>query len=98
MTRDEMYRYFGIVEAIKEGRTQVTELRDYSAREIGDAVNDLIQSAVREAVQREREACAMVAEAAGEPVGFLARGQQIEADPVRKRICIEVAGLIRTRR
>lgn len=92
--RDQVYKFIETVRAIQAGREQGITLSQYWPRDIADAIQFLIDGAVRS----EREACAIVAESAAEPGGMLARGEVIEADPVRRRICLEIAGSIRARR
>ena len=94
MTRQELYRYFDIVESIKHGEGSAAALAPYTPREITDAIEELINSAKK----AEREACAIVAEDAGEPAGVAGRGLRIELDPVRREVALEIARLIRDRR
>lgn len=91
MTRDEVNRFIETVGKIQEGNGPLSK---YFEREIADAIQSLIGSAV----DRERERCAIVAESVAEPAGTLAAGQIIEPDPVRRRICLEIAQAIRNRR
>ena len=93
MSREEVYRFFEIVEALKCGEGQLSDLHNYSVRELSDAVQSLIDSAV----SHEREECARLAEDSGEPGGPLTRGQVFEVEPARRQICLEVAGRIRAR-
>ena len=69
-------------------------LSEYWPKEIADAIQYLIDSAVR----CEREACANVAEAAREPAGALGRGDRIETNAARRAVCLEIGDLIRERR
>lgn len=93
MSLEEVDRFFEIVEAVKRGEAQLTDLHNYSVRELSDAVRSLIDSAVR----HEREECAMLAEDSGEAGGALTRAQVFEVDPVKKQMCLEVARRIRAR-
>ncbi|HZW91913.1 MAG TPA: hypothetical protein VFF64_02980 [Candidatus Eremiobacteraceae bacterium] len=92
--RERVYKFIGAVTAIRDGRARGVTLSEYWPREIADAIQYLIDGAV----QREREACAAVADAAAEPAGFAARGQAFEADPRRREVALDIAASIRGRR
>jgi hypothetical protein len=91
MTRDEIYKF---IDTVKQIQASGGTLSGYFEKDIASAIQSLIDSAVT----RERESCAVLAESAGEPAGFLAAGQRIEVDPERKRLCLEIASAIRARR
>jgi hypothetical protein len=91
--RERVYSFIETVQAIRAGHEQGLTLSEYWPREIADAIQLLINSAVR----REREECALVAESAAEPAGTVGRGDTFDADPARRRMCLEVAASIRER-
>lgn len=93
MEREEVYKFIETVRQIKAAQADHVPLSEYFPREIADALQSLINSAI----DREREQCAIVAESAAEPSGAIARGQHFDADPTKKRVCLEVAELIRRR-
>jgi len=92
--RDRVYGFIEAVQAIRDGHGRGVALSEYWPREIADAIQLLIDSAVRQ----EREACAIVAEGAAEPGGAAAPGQIFEVDPVRRQVCLEIVESIRARR
>ena len=92
--RERVYKFIETVNAIRDGRARGVALSEYWPREIADAIQFLIDSAV----EREREACASGAEGAAEPSGVLTPGQTFEPDPVRQQICLGIAASIRARR
>jgi hypothetical protein len=92
--RERVYRLIDIVNGIKAGSAQGLPLSNYLPREIADALQSLIASAVA----HEREECALVAESASEPAGAIGPGEQINAEPQRRGVCLEIAASIRQRR
>src|ERR1035437_5943412 len=85
MTREEIYRFYEIVQSIKNGRAGPGALEVYSERQIADAIGALLQSSALE----EREACRMVAEPAAEPARCMEKGQAIEGDPQNRAGCVQ---------
>ena len=94
MSREEVYLFLDIVESIKRGEEPVTSLAPYTRREIAEAIEELIGSAKRV----EREACAVLVDAAGEAAGTFSRGQMAEVDAAKRAWCLEIASRIRGRR
>jgi hypothetical protein len=92
--RERVYRFVETVNAIRKGQRQGVTLSEYWPREIADALQFLIDSAV----WQERNACALVAESAAEPSGATSPGQIFAVDPARRQICLEIADNIRARR
>jgi hypothetical protein len=79
MTREEFFSVWNIVAAIKAGEADASALQPYSLEEITSAVKDLVNS--------EIEACAIIAEDHSDE-GFVDRSE----------ICQEIARRIRERR
>jgi hypothetical protein len=91
--RGRVYRFIETVRAIQGGFMRGVALEEYWPREIADAIQFLMDTAVRQ----EREACAVVAESAAEPSGVATSGQLFAVDPMRRQICREIAENIRAR-
>lgn len=80
MTREAFYNLWNVVAAIKAGEATAAALQPYSIDEIVNAVKDLVNS--------EIEACAMIAEDASDEGGI----------PNREEFCQEIAHQIRNRK
>jgi hypothetical protein len=80
MTREEFYNLWNVVSAIKAGEASAAALQPYSIEEIANAVKDLVNS--------EIEACAIIAEDASDEGGI----------PNRNEFCQQIARQIRNRR
>jgi hypothetical protein len=93
MSREEVDKFIEIVRAIMDTPDQRVALSQYLPREVADALQQVIDSAVA----REREACAVAAESAAEPSGVFGRGDTFKDDPVRRDICLKIAHAIRRR-
>ena len=91
--RERVYRFIETVRGIQDGYMRSVALAEYWPREIADAIQFLIDGAVRQ----EREACAIVAESAAEPNGAATPRQLFAVDPMRRQICLEIAESIRAR-
>jgi hypothetical protein len=91
--RERVYRFIETVNTIRRGQRLGVTLSEYWPREIADAIQFLIDDAVR----REREACAVVAESAGEPSGAATPDQIFAVDPMRRQLYLEIAENIRAR-
>jgi hypothetical protein len=90
MSRDEVYAFIETVNKIKSAQREGVPLSQYFPREIADAVGALIAG--------EREACAMIAEAAAEGSGAIGRGDRLDANPVQRKTAFEIAERIRNRK
>jgi hypothetical protein len=91
---DRLQAFIKAVRKIGFDRKQGVKLLEFWPREIADAIQALIDIEVR----HEREACALLAEAAAESSGAFAPGQTFAQDPGRREICLDVAASIRARR
>jgi len=91
--RERVYRFIETVNTIRRGQRLGVTLSEYWPREIADSIQILIDDAVR----REREGCAVVAESAAEPGGAATPGQLFAVDAGRRQLCLEIAENIRAR-
>jgi hypothetical protein len=91
--RERVHRFIETVQAIRDGRARGVTLSEYWPREIADAIQFLIDGAVRD----EREACAIVAEATAEPGGPFTHKQTF-VEALRQKICMEIAVGVRAQR
>ena len=90
LSRADVYKLIALADAIKAGKAELAELEQYPTT---------IAAAVKKLIADEREACAMVAEAAAEGAGVLGRAGKLEAiSPETREICLEIARQIRARR
>jgi hypothetical protein len=90
--RDRVYKFIETVNAIRKGQAQGVPLAEYWPREIADAIQYLIETAVH----KEREECAAIADAENEPSGFAARGEPFEVQ-ARREVSMKIAAGIRAR-
>ena len=90
MTHEQVVEFIETVEKIKNSGGPLSQ---YFPREIADALNYLIQSAVA----KERERCAILAESAAEPAGLARRGEELSVDPTTKATSLDIAARIRRR-
>jgi len=90
MSRDEVNEF---LDKLAEAQQRKAPLSEYLPHQIAEAINQLIAAAV----EREREACAMIAESAAEASDVLAGGEVLETNPIQKDTALEIADQIRHR-
>lgn len=93
MNRDQIEKFYEIITKIEANGVDV--ITGYT----GPQFATMIRSLIGVEIDREREACAAVADHAAEPpAGAIGRGDQLPAvDPIQRRTALEIAERIRER-
>jgi hypothetical protein len=92
--REQVYKFYEIIQMIKSADEKDMPLSNYMPGEIASAINTLIDYRV----QKERRACAQIAEDAADASGTVERGTVLEPNPIQKQTALEIASQIRSRR